>query len=202
MVCALTRREFCKVDDMKILFIFGTRPEAIKMAPLIIEFQKYPEWFDVKVCVSSQHKRMLDQVLSFFGIERDHDLKIMKSNQTLFDIVSGNMTGLEEVLEEESPDSVIVQGDTSTAFAGALGGFYKKLHVAHVEAGLRSFDKYSPFPEEINRILVGKLADYHFAPTESARQNLISEGITKDVYVTGNTVVDALQLGLGILKKK
>lgn len=172
------------------------------MAPLIIEFQKYPDWFDVKVCVSSQHKRMLDQVLSFFGIERDHDLKIMKSNQSLFDIVSGNMTGLEAVLEEEQPDSVIVQGDTSTAFAGALAGFYHKVHVAHLEAGLRSFEKYSPFPEEINRVLVGKLADYHFAPTESAKQNLRSEGIAQNVYVTGNTVIDALQLGLSILENQ
>ena len=185
----------------KILFIFGTRPEAIKMAPLIKEFQKEEE-FETKVCVTAQHRQMLDQVLKFFNINPDYDLNLMKSNQSLFDITADILKNLELILEKEKPDIIFVQGDTTTAFVGALAGFYKKIKVAHIEAGLRSYNKYSPFPEEINRILVGHLADYHFAPTERAKENLFKENIKENVYVVGNTVIDALFLGLDIIKKE
>jgi len=185
----------------KILFIFGTRPEAIKMAPLIKEFKNNNE-FDVKVCVTAQHREMLDQVLNFFKIKPDYDLNLMKPNQSLFDITTNGLKGLEKVLDIEKPNLVFVQGDTTTAFVGALAGFYKKIKVAHIEAGLRSHNKYSPFPEEINRVLVGHIADYHFAPTERAKKNLYNEGIKKNVWVVGNTVIDALFLGLDIIKKE
>lgn len=186
---------------MKVLFVFGTRPEAIKMAPLVKAFQNDPA-FEGVVCVTSQHKEMLTQVLDFFEIEKDHDLDIMKHDQSLSDIVANALTGLEKVIQAEKPDSVIVQGDTSTAFTGALAGFYQKVHVAHLEAGLRSGDKYAPFPEEINRILVGHTADLHLAPTSGAKENLAVEGIHDNVYVTGNTVIDALYLGLEMLKQR
>ena len=190
------------MERKKILIVFGTRPEAIKMAPLIKEFQANTEHFETKVCVTSQHKEMLEQVLDFFDIRKDHDLDIMQPNQTLSDIVARALTRLEKVIIEERPDSVIVQGDTSTAFTGALGAFYQKVHVAHLEAGLRSFDKWAPFPEEVNRLMVGRVADFHFAPTESAGDNLRAEGISDHIYVTGNTVIDALYLGLDILKER
>ena len=185
---------------MKILFIFGTRPEAIKMAPLIKTFQKSE--CDVKVCVTAQHREMLDQVLNFFNIKADYDLNLMKPNQTLFDITTAALKGLKIVLDDCEPDLVFVQGDTTTAFIGALASFYNKVKVVHIEAGLRSFNKYSPFPEEINRSLVARLADYHFAPTEKAKNNLLKEGVKDNVHVVGNTVIDALFMGLDIIKSR
>ncbi|MDQ4140469.1 MAG: UDP-N-acetylglucosamine 2-epimerase (non-hydrolyzing) [Bacteroidota bacterium] len=184
-----------------ILFIIGTRPEAIKMAPLIKEFFKYPSLFNTKVCVTGQHKQMLDQVLNFFGIVPDYNLNLMQPNQTLFDLTALALKALEGVLENTKPDILFVQGDTTTAFVGSLAGYYKKIKVAHIEAGLRSGNKYSPFPEEGNRILCGHLADYHFAPTIQAKNNLAKEGILENVEVVGNTVIDALFLGLSLIKE-
>jgi len=184
----------------KVLFIFGTRPEAIKMAPVIKEFKKYTD-FNVKICTTAQHREMLDQVLKFFNIKSDYDLNLMKPNQSIFDITVNALKALEKVLDLEKPDLIFVQGDTTTALVGALAGFYKKVKIAHIEAGLRSYNKYSPFPEEINRVLVGHLADYHFAPTEKAKENLLKENIKENVYVVGNTVIDALFLGLDIIRK-
>lgn len=186
----------------KILFIFGTRPEAIKMAPLIKAFQKNKNSFNVKVCVTGQHRQMLDQVLAFFEIKPDYDLNIMQPGQTLFEVTANSLKGLEPVLDQFLPDIIFVQGDTTTVLTGALAGYYKKIKVAHLEAGLRSGDKYSPFPEELNRILASQLATYHFAPTANAVANLTQEGITKNVYLVGNTVIDALLLGLEIIKQK
>ncbi len=183
---------------MKLLFIFGTRPETIKMAPLIKVFKDNPK-FNIKVCVTAQHREMLDQVLNFFDIKPDYDLNIMKPNQTLFELTANLIKRLEDVLESSKPDLIFIQGDTTTAFVGALAGFYKKIKVAHIEAGLRSHNKYSPFPEEINRILAGHIADYHFAPTEKAKENLAKEDIKENVWVVGNTVIDALFLGLKII---
>jgi UDP-N-acetylglucosamine 2-epimerase (non-hydrolysing) len=183
-----------------ILFIYGTRPEAIKMAPLIKEAQKHPGLFEVKICLSGQHRQMLDQINTFFGIQGDYDLNLMSHNQTLFDITSRCLSGLKDVLDRESPDLVFVQGDTSTVLAAALAAFYKQIPAAHLEAGLRSGDIRSPFPEELNRILAGHVADYHFAPTVKAVQNLALEGIIKNVYLVGNTVIDALYMGLNIIK--
>lgn len=185
-----------------ILFIFGTRPEAIKMAPLIKELQKHPNKFDTKVCLTAQHREMLDQVISFFDIKADFDLNLMQPNQTLFDITVNGLKALEKVLDAYLPDIIVVQGDTTTAFIGALAGFYKKIQVAHLEAGLRSEDKYSPFPEEINRVLTGHIADYHFAPTQNSQANLEREGIRENIFVVGNTVIDALFLGLDIIKQR
>ena len=184
----------------KILFIYGTRPEAIKMAPLVKEFQKYTEDFKVVVCLTGQHRQMLDQINAFFGIKGDYDLNLMKPNQTLFDIVSGCLLGLKDILVNEKPDLVFVQGDTSTVLAGALASYFCKVPVAHLEAGLRSGDKYSPFPEEGNRILTGHIADWHFAPTDRAVENLKSEGVTKNVCKVGNTVIDALHMVVEKLK--
>ncbi|MCX7957117.1 MAG: UDP-N-acetylglucosamine 2-epimerase (non-hydrolyzing) [Endomicrobia bacterium] len=186
---------------MKILFIFGTRPEAIKLVPLIKEFQNVKNKFQVKVCITSQHKQMLQQVLDFFAVQVDYDLHIMEPNQTLFQITSKIIQRIEPVLDEFKPDLIFVQGDASSAFLGALAGFYKKTKVAHIEAGLRSYEKYAPFPEEINRILISHIADYHFAPTEVAKKNLEKEGIKKNVWVVGNTVIDALFLTLKIISK-
>ena len=185
----------------KVMFIYGTRPEAIKMAPLIKEFQKFPEDFKVIVCLTGQHRQMLDQINTFFGIKGDYDLNLMKPNQTLFDIMANCMLGLKDVLAEAKPDLVFVQGDTSTVLAGAISSFFYKTPVAHLEAGLRSGEKYSPYPEEINRILTGHIADYHFAPTDRAVNNLKIENVTKNVYKVGNTVIDALHLGLDLIKK-
>jgi UDP-N-acetylglucosamine 2-epimerase (non-hydrolysing) len=185
----------------KMLFIYGTRPEAVKMAPLIKEFQRYPELFAVQVCLTGQHREMLDQINAFFGIKGDYDLDLMRPNQTLFDITARCLTGLQGVLNEAKPGLIFVQGDTSSVMAGALAGFYTRIPVAHLEAGLRSGDKYSPYPEEINRIIVGHIAEYHFAPTNRAVDNLRNEGITKNVYMVGNTVIDALRLGLDIIKR-
>jgi UDP-N-acetylglucosamine 2-epimerase (non-hydrolysing) len=185
----------------KVLFVFGTRPEAIKMAPLIKELQFQPNDFEVKVCITAQHREMLDQVLSFFEIKPDFDLNLMTPNQTLFSFTNVALAGLEPILESFTPDLIFVQGDTTTAFVGALAGFYKKIPIAHIEAGLRSGNKLSPFPEEVNRILIGHMAAYHFAPTQQTAQNLMKEGITQNVHVVGNTVIDALLRGLEIIKE-
>jgi UDP-N-acetylglucosamine 2-epimerase (non-hydrolysing) len=185
---------------MKLLFIFGTRPEAIKMAPLILK-AKADTFFDVRVCVTGQHNEMLYQVLDFFWIKPDHDLNIMKPDQSLFDVTANILKSLEEVISKESPSVVFVQGDTTSAFIGALASYYKKVLVAHIEAGLRSHNKYSPFPEEINRVLVGHIADYHFAPTLRAKENLLKEGKTPDkIYIVGNTVIDALFMTIELIK--
>ncbi|MDR1617031.1 MAG: UDP-N-acetylglucosamine 2-epimerase (non-hydrolyzing) [Syntrophomonadaceae bacterium] len=184
-----------------LLFIYGTRPEAIKMAPLIKEFQIHSDLFNVKICLTGQHRQMLDQINTFFGITGDYDLNLMLPNQTLFDITARCLTGLKGVFDTITPDLVFVQGDTSTVLAGVLAAFYKQIPAAHLEAGLRSGGKYAPFPEEVNRIITGHIADYHFAPTLKAVQNLALEGITKNVYMVGNTVIDALYLGLDIIKK-
>lgn len=177
----------------KIITIFGTRPEAIKMAPLVKELEKR-EQIESKVCVTAQHREMLDQVLELFNIKPDFDLNIMKTKQTLTGITNKVLEGLEEVFEEEKPDMILVHGDTTTTFAGALAAFYQQIKVGHVEAGLRTFNKYFPFPEEMNRKLTGSLADLHFAPTKGSKNNLLREGINEDiVYVTGNTVIDAMK---------
>ena len=180
----------------KLLFVFGTRPEAIKMAPIIHAAKKLPGSFNVAICVTGQHKEMLHSVLDFFELKADADLALMKPNQTLFDITADAIRGLEKVLNNFTPDIVLVQGDTTTAFAGALAAYYKKIKVAHIEAGLRSHDKYAPFPEEINRKMVGTIADLHFAPTEAAAENLFMENISENVFITGNTVIDALLWGV------
>ncbi len=185
----------------KILFVFGTRPEAIKMAPLIRESLRHSE-FETKVCVTGQHREMLDQVLYFFTISTDYDLNIMKPNQTLFDITADGLKAFEKVLRENQPDIIVVQGDTTSAFLGALAGFYSKTKIVHIEAGLRSGRKYSPYPEEINRILISHIADYHFAPTKKAVQALKKESITTNVHCVGNTSIDALLWGLEIIKKQ
>jgi len=183
------------IPAKKVLFVFGTRPEAIKMAPLVLELQKRAGRFHPVVCVTAQHRHMLDQVLKFFGIQADYDLDMMKPDQTLTDITSAALKGVEAVLLRERPSVLLVQGDTTTAFAAALAAFYQKIPVGHVEAGLRSGDKYSPYPEEINRILIGRVADFHFAPTKTAAVRLAEEGLSSNVYVTGNTVIDALLFG-------
>ncbi|MGL5152559.1 MAG: non-hydrolyzing UDP-N-acetylglucosamine 2-epimerase [Clostridium sp.] len=176
----------------KIITIFGTRPEAIKMAPLVKELEKR-EGIESKVCVTAQHREMLDQVLNHFEIEPDFDLNIMKSKQTLTGITNKVLEGLEEIFIKEKPDMILVHGDTTTTFGGALAAFYQQIRVGHVEAGLRTFDKYFPFPEEMNRKLTGSLADLHFAPTKGSKANLLREGVNeKDIYITGNTVIDAM----------
>ena len=185
----------------KILFLFGTRPEAIKMAPLIKSFQKDLA-FTVKVGVTAQHREMLDQVLSFFEIKVDYDLNIMTHNQTLQDLTANLIARISnEILLKEAFDYVFVQGDTTTVLASALSAFYQKIKIVHIEAGLRSGDMYNPFPEEMNRVLTSRLADFHFCPTENSRINLLSENISKNVFVVGNTVIDALLLGLEKVKK-
>lgn len=179
----------------KILIVFGTRPEAIKMAPLVKEFQQYPNQFEVKVCVTAQHREMLDQVLEIFDIVPEYDLDIMKEGQDLYDITASVLLGMKNVLNAFSPHIVFVHGDTTTSFSVSLACFYQKIPVAHIEAGLRTYNLYSPWPEEANRQLTGKLATYHFAPTPSAAQNLLSEGVKKEnIIITGNTVIDALFL--------
>lgn len=177
----------------KIMLVFGTRPEAIKMAPLIKEFQKYPDCFQTIVCVTGQHREMLDQVLRLFDIRPDFDLDIMKQGQDLYDVTARVLTGMRDVLKESQPDLVLVHGDTTTSCASALAAFYQQIPVAHVEAGLRTYNIYSPWPEEMNRQLTGRIASYHFAPTTLSKQNLLSEGVDeKRITVTGNTVIDAL----------
>lgn len=176
----------------KILIVFGTRPEAIKMAPVVKEIGKHPE-FEGVVCVTAQHRQMLDQVLKIFDISPDYDLDIMRPKQDLFDITAYTLTGLKDILKREHPDMVLVQGDTTTAFASGLAAYYLKIPIGHIEAGLRTHNKYSPFPEEINRHLLSTLADLHFSPTEWSKSNLLKEGIASEsIWVTGNTVIDAL----------
>ncbi|MCL6473242.1 MAG: UDP-N-acetylglucosamine 2-epimerase (non-hydrolyzing) [Firmicutes bacterium] len=178
---------------LKALFVFGTRPEAIKMAPVIKELESRPNKFKSVVAVTAQHREMLDQVLNLFDIKPDYDLGIMKTGQDLFDITTKALLGLKPVLEKEKPDVLLVQGDTTTTFVASLAAFYLKIPVGHVEAGLRSFDKYHPFPEEINRAMTTTIADYHFAPTDTARKNLLACAVPEErIYVTGNTVIDAL----------
>lgn len=179
----------------KILIVFGTRPEAIKMAPLVKEFQKYPEFFETKVCVSAQHRQMLDQVLRLFDITPDFDLDIMKPNQDLYDITANVLLGLKGVLSTFKPDILFVHGDTTTTFTASLAAYYQKIEIAHIEAGLRTHNLYSPWPEEANRQLTSILAKYHFAPTQESQDNLLKENINpKNILVTGNTVIDALFL--------
>jgi UDP-N-acetylglucosamine 2-epimerase (non-hydrolysing) len=179
----------------KIMLVFGTRPEAIKMAPLVKEFQKYPEQFQTIVCVTGQHREMLDQVLHIFEIEPDYDLNIMKQGQDLYDVTARVLTGMRDVLKETRPDVVLVHGDTTTSTAAALAAFYQQIPVGHVEAGLRTHNIYSPWPEEMNRQITGRIAAYHFAPTPLSRQNLLAEGIRDEkITITGNTVIDALYM--------
>lgn len=182
------------MNKIKVMTVFGTRPEAIKMAPLVKELEKHSDIIDSIVCVTAQHRQMLDQVLEIFHITPDFDLNIMKQRQTLVEIVGHSLEGLDRVMKEAKPDIVLVHGDTSTTFVGSLAAFYNQIAVGHVEAGLRTYDKYAPFPEEINRRLTGVIADMHFAPTERNRQNLLREGVSDaDIFVTGNTVIDALK---------
>lgn len=180
------------MSDKKVMTIFGTRPEAIKMAPLVKELQARAGIESI-CCVTAQHREMLDSVLEIFEITPEYDLNIMEPGQTLSTITSKCLLGMEDVLKQAKPDLILVHGDTSTTFAGALAAFYHQIPVGHVEAGLRTGDKLSPFPEEINRTLVGHIADLHFCPTETNRENLAREGITQGVYLTGNTVIDALK---------
>ncbi|TLG72945.1 non-hydrolyzing UDP-N-acetylglucosamine 2-epimerase [Culicoidibacter larvae] len=181
------------MKKIKVLLSFGTRPEAIKMAPLVLELKKH-EAIEPIVCVTGQHRQMLDQVLEVFAIVPDHDLSVMKDQQTLYDVTSNVLCGMKDVLEQEHPDIVLVHGDTTTTFATALAAFYQQIPVGHVEAGLRTHNIYSPFPEEFNRQAAGIIATLHFAPTETAKANLVSEGKNTDhIYVTGNTAIDALQ---------
>lgn len=184
------------------MLVFGTRPEAIKMAPLVKEFQKQPELFQLVICVTGQHREMLDQVLQLFHIVPDYDLNIMKQGQDLYDITAKVLLGLRNVLSEEKPDLVLVHGDTTTSTAAALAAFYQQIPVGHVEAGLRTKNIYSPWPEEMNRQLTGRMAAFHFAPTLLSRQNLLAEGIQEDrIIVTGNTVIDALYLVVKKIKE-
>lgn len=181
------------MSRVKVMTVFGTRPEAIKMAPVVLGLKARPEAFDTVVCVSSQHREMLDQVLGLFDIVPDHDLNIMKPGQDLFDVTTAVVGGLKAVLQAEKPDLVLVHGDTTTTLAGSLAAYYARVPVGHVEAGLRTGNKHSPFPEEINRKLTGAVADLHFAPTPTARDNLLREGVdAAAIEVTGNTVIDAL----------
>lgn len=181
------------MEKIKILTIFGTRPEAIKMAPLVKELEKRED-IDSKVCVTAQHREMLDQVLELFEITPEFDLNIMKSRQSLTGITNRILEGLEELFVSEKPDMILVHGDTTTTFASGLAAFYQQIRVGHVEAGLRTFDKYFPFPEEMNRKLTGALADLHFAPTKGSKANLLREGINdSDIFITGNTVIDAME---------
>lgn len=177
----------------KVLLVFGTRPEAIKMAPLVHEFKKHSDQFETKVCVTGQHREMLDQVLDLFQIVPNVDLNIMKNGQDLYDVTSRVLVGMRDVLKELSPDLVLVHGDTTTSMAAALASFYQQIPVGHVEAGLRTGDIYSPWPEEMNRLMTGRIATYHFAPTPLSKQNLLKENVKAErIVVTGNTVIDAL----------
>jgi len=186
----------------KILIVFGTRPEAIKMAPLVKYFEKESASFELKVCVTAQHREMLDQVLELFEIVPDYDLNIMKGGQDLYDITAHVLLGMREVLLDFKPDIVFVHGDTTTTSSTALASFYQQIEVAHVEAGLRTGDRYSPWPEEANRQITGVLANYHFAPTKTSEENLLKENKeAKDILITGNTVIDALYLALEKIKK-
>lgn len=182
------------MKKLKIMTVFGTRPEAIKMCPLVLEMRKYSDYVEPIVAVTAQHREMLDQVLELFNIVPDYDLNIMTSGQTLYDVTTRALMGLKDVMEQAKPDIVLVHGDTTTTFAGALAAFYAQIPVGHVEAGLRTGNKYSPYPEEMNRKLTGSLADIHFSPTSTSRANLLKENVNPEtILVTGNTVIDALQ---------
>ena len=184
------------MSKLKVMSVFGTRPEAIKMAPLALELQKR-EQVESLICVTAQHREMLDSVMDCFGLSADFDLNIMGKNQTLTDVTTRALTGLEACFKEAQPDLVLVHGDTSTTFSAALAAFYAKIPVGHVEAGLRTYDRYSPYPEEMNRCLVGRLATLHFAPTAKNAENLRKEAVTGDIFVTGNTVIDAMKYTIG-----
>ena len=185
----------------KVMLVFGTRPEAIKMCPLVKEFEKYQEAFKTIICVTGQHREMLDQVLTLFEVKPDYDLNIMKQGQDLYDVTARVLTGMREVFKECKPDVVLVHGDTTTSMVGALAAFYAQVPVGHVEAGLRTGNIYSPWPEEMNRRLTGRLATMHFAPTEAARLNLLRENVDPSaITVTGNTVIDALNIVVSKLK--
>ena len=184
-----------------IMLVFGTRPEAIKMVPLVKEFQKYPDKFRTTVCVTGQHREMLDQVLNIFDVVPDYDLNIMKSGQDLYDITSRILLGMRDIFSQTKPDVVMVHGDTTTSMAAALAAFYQQIRVGHVEAGLRTNNIYSPWPEEMNRQITGRIATYHFSPTSLGRDNLLHEGVHSDrIWVTGNTVIDALYAIVGRIK--
>ena len=180
-------------EPIKVMTIFGTRPEAVKMAPLVLEFQRHPDYFKPIVAVTAQHRQMLDQVLNLFSIQPDYDLNIMKDRQTLADITTRALNGLDKVMKEAKPDIVLVHGDTTTTFVASLAAFYNQIVIGHVEAGLRTWNKYSPYPEEMNRLLTGTLADLHFAPTVKAEENLLNERKPGEIFVTGNTAIDALK---------
>ncbi len=184
------------MKPVKVMLVFGTRPEAIKMAPLYLELKQRPE-FNCIACVTAQHRKMLDDVLACFDIKPDYDLDVMKDGQTLSYITSSVLNGLSDVLKEAKPDLVLVHGDTTTAFAAALAAFYEKIPVGHVEAGLRTYDRYSPYPEEMNRSLIGRISEYHFAPTAQNARNLNLENITENIFITGNTVIDAMKYTVG-----
>ena len=185
----------------KIMLVFGTRPEAIKMAPLVKEFQKHPDKFNTFVCVTGQHREMLAQVLDMFGIVTDYDLNIMRQGQDLFDITTNVLLGMRDILKEIKPDTVLVHGDTTTSTATALAAFYLRIPVCHVEAGLRTHNIYSPWPEEINRQITGRIATFNFAPTQLSHDNLIRENIGEDkISITGNTVIDALHMVVDKIK--
>ena len=177
----------------KIMLVFGTRPEAIKMAPLVKEFRRYPEKFETIVCVTGQHREMLDQVLRLFNIRPDYDLDIMKQGQDLYDVTARVLTGMRSILQETKPDIVLVHGDTTTSMVASLAAFYQQIPIGHVEAGLRTHNIYSPWPEEMNRQITGRIATWHFSPTALSRNNLILEGVDEEkIRITGNTVIDAL----------
>ncbi|MBC5613805.1 non-hydrolyzing UDP-N-acetylglucosamine 2-epimerase [Bacteroides hominis] len=181
------------MQKIKVMLVFGTRPEAIKMAPLVKEFQKSVDAFQAIVCVTGQHREMLDQVLELFEINPDYDLNIMKQGQDLYDITTRVLIGMRDILKEVQPDVVLVHGDTTTSTAAALAAFYQQIPVGHIEAGLRTYDIYSPWPEEMNRQITSRIATYHFAPTALSKNNLLNEGVNgNSIYVTGNTVIDAL----------
>lgn len=182
------------MEKWKVMTIFGTRPEAIKMAPLVLELEKHPEEIESIVTVTAQHRQMLDQVLTTFAIKPDYDLNIMKDRQTLIDVTTNALQGLDKVMKEAKPDIVLVHGDTATTFIASLAAFYNQIAIGHVEAGLRTWNKYSPYPEEMNRQLTGVMADLHFSPTEKSRQNLLDENKNAaTIFVTGNTAIDALK---------
>jgi UDP-N-acetylglucosamine 2-epimerase (non-hydrolysing) len=187
----------------RIMLVFGTRPEAIKMCPLVKEFQKHPEEFETVVCVTGQHREMLDQVLQIFDVKPDYDLNIMKQGQDLYDVTSRVLVGMRDILDTVKPDVVLVHGDTTTSMAAAMAAFYRQIPVGHVEAGLRTHNLYSPWPEEMNRQVTGRIAEYDFAPTPLSRQNLLDEGVSEEkITVTGNTVIDALHWVVENVMKK
>ena len=188
--------------QMKILLVFGTRPEAIKMAPLVKEFRKFPDKFIVEVCVTGQHRHMLDQVLEVFDIKPEYDLNIMAQNQDLYDITTKVILGMRDIIKKTKPDIIFVHGDTTTSMAAGIASFYQNIEIAHVEAGLRTYNLSSPWPEEMNRQLTDRLCTYCFAPTEISKNNLLNEKINCEILVTGNTVIDALLMASDIIKEK